>query len=344
METVSIIIPIYNAQKYIETCLDSVIKQTYQHFEVVLVDDGSKDASGVICDNYAKNDRRITVYHRENSGVSAARNFGLEHAKGKYILFVDADDAMESDMLEGCVLLAESYKAELVICSFRYHMMDDNRVVENSLGSDFCETAKELFDHWFTVLVEKEILNPPWNKFVRKDLLDKNQIRFHEKFSICEDMAFSIQILAASKKTVLTGKMYYNYYLKSSGTLVYKFHENYFEALTNFYDSAYQYCKKFNNNSKQIRCLNTRYVNLIIMFLKQICTKSHWDKEERYEKMRKIGSNERFLRSLKSTSLNSKKRLVCFFLQTGQFYLIHLLYKLKSANCRKVVKADPCLK
>jgi hypothetical protein len=180
------------------------------------------------------------------------------------------------------------------------------------------------------VLTEKEILNPPWNKLIRKDLLDANHIRFHEEFSICEDMIFSVEILDACKKIVLTGSMYYNYYIKSTGTLVFKFHENYFEALTKFYEIANQYCKKFKENSEQLKIVNTLYVNLTIMFLKQICTKSNWDKKTRNSKMNDIRKNEDFLNALKSISLYRKKRLICYFLKKGKFYLIYVLYVLKN--------------
>lgn len=340
METVSIIIPIYNAQRYIEACLDSIRKQSYQHIEVLLIDDGSNDNSGAICDNYAKQDQRFTVYHRKNAGVSASRNFGLKHSKGKYILYVDADDTIEADMVEKCVHLAESNHADLVICSFRYYIMDDNRIVENSLGCDFCATEMELFRYWFSVLIEKEILNPPWNKLVRKDLLEANHIRFCEKYSICEDMAFSVQTIAASKKTVLTREMYYNYYLKSSGTLVFKFHENYFEALTSFYKTAYKYCSRFDNNRKQIKTLNTLYVKLIIMFLNQIYTMSNWDIKTRLAKMREIGKNDKFLYAIKNVSLNKKKKLVCWLLQTEHLYLLHILYRIKSKKDKWARKGD----
>lgn len=325
METVSIIIPIFNAEKYLESCLDSVLKQTYHYLEIILIDDGSSDASCAICDDYIRKDPRITVYHRENAGVSASRNFGLEHAKGKYVLFADADDTIEPDMIKGCIQLADSYKAELVICSFRY--MEGSRIVENSLGSEFCGSESELFDHWYITLVKKNILNPPWNKFIRKDLLDAYQIRFPEKYSIFEDMIFSMKVLAASKKTVLSGQMYYNYYKKLSGSLASMFHQNYIEALNYFYDSGYEYCNRFTNNSKQLKSLNTQYVNLTFRHLNQLCTKCQWNRRARYIEINKIRSNERFLLALKSTSLSSRKKLIIFLLQTGQFYIMHILYR-----------------
>lgn len=331
MNTVSIIVPIYNAQKYIKECLESILKQTYQDFEVILVDDGSRDASAKICDQYAEMDRRITVYHRENAGVSATRNYGLAHAKGKYILFVDADDTIEDDMLEGCIRLAENNDAELVICSFRYYMTDeDNRLLENSLGKDVCVTNHELFDQWFSLLAEKEILNPPWNKLIRKDLLDRNQIWFCEEYSICEDMIFSLQVLDVSKKIVLTGNMYYNYYLKSSGTLVFKFHENYYEALTKFYEHVYRYCSKYENNFTQLKLIKTMYVNLTIMFIKQICTKSTWDKKTKHLKMKEIGRSKEFLLALKNVDLNRKRKLVSCLLKYQQVYFITIIYFIAS--------------
>ena len=343
MNTVSIIVPVYNAKKYIDVCIDSVLNQTYQDFELILVIDGSQDASGSICDLYAKKDERITVYHRENHGVSASRNFGLTHARGKYILFVDADDSIEPDMLKGCIGLADENKADLVICSFRYYMRDDNnRMVENSLASDFCGNRKEIFDQWFTTLVEKEILNPPWNKLIKKELLDNNQIQFNEEFSICEDMTFSTQLLAVSKRTVLTGVMYYNYYIRTSGTLVFRFHDNYFEALTHFYETAYRYCKKFKRNSRQMKIINTLYVNLTIMFIKQICTKSPWDKRSKFKKIIEIGKKEEFHHAVKSTNLSRKRRLVCYLLKNRMVNMISILYQIK--NCKDQIKKKYCIR
>ncbi len=332
METVSIIIPVFNAESYIELCLDSVLVQTYKKLQVILVDDGSSDASGEICDNYRRKDPRITVYHRANSGVSATRNFGFDRSTGEYILFLDADDSIEPDMIEGCVQLAKSHQADVVVCSFRYYMIDDNHIIENSLESDFCGSAEEIFHDWFNVLVEKEILNPPWNKLIRRDLLISNNIRFDQRFSICEDMAFSIQTIAASRKTVLTRNMYYNYYLKNSGTLVFRFHENYFEALTNFYEITLRYCQSFDDHKTQLKCLNTLYVNLCIMYFKQICTKSNWSKSYQYKKLKEIALYHRFLDALKTAEISYKKKFVCIFLRIRQYSVIHFLYKMTSTK------------
>ena len=112
---ISIIVPVYNTEKYLRRCIDSVLAQTYQDFELLLIDDGSKDSSGAICDEYAAQDARVRVFHKENGGVSSARNVGLDNARGEWITFVDADDWIESDMLELLLRKGEETGADIVM-------------------------------------------------------------------------------------------------------------------------------------------------------------------------------------------------------------------------------------
>ena len=127
-ELVSIVIPIYNVEKYIEKCLDSVIKQTYKNIEIILVDDGSPDNCGKICDSYANNDKRIQVIHKENGGLSDARNVGIERANGKYITFVDSDDYIELDYIEYLYTLIKKYNTKISLCKVNvvYNEKDTN--------------------------------------------------------------------------------------------------------------------------------------------------------------------------------------------------------------------------
>ena len=118
MSTVSIIVPVYKVEDYIRECLDSILAQTYPYFELILVDDGSPDNCGRICDDYAKGDNRIKVVHKVNGGISSARNAGLEVAKGEWIMHVDGDDWIEPDMLEKMYAVAEKSQADIVYCDF----------------------------------------------------------------------------------------------------------------------------------------------------------------------------------------------------------------------------------
>ena len=117
MEKISIIVPVYNVEKYLKTCLDSIINQTYQNLEIILVDDGSTDNSGEICEEYRKTDSRIILIHKENEGLSMARNFGLDIASGDYISFVDSDDFIARNMMEALYNRLLETQSDMAICS-----------------------------------------------------------------------------------------------------------------------------------------------------------------------------------------------------------------------------------
>ena len=177
MINVSIIIPVYNTEEYLRECLDSIIHQTLKDIEIILVDDGSTDNSGKICDEYKEKDTRIKVIHQENQGVSVARNRGIEAAKGEYIYFVDSDDYLiNNDFLENAYKIGIENNSNIVIVAWR---------------TLFCEkfNIKEL--SWFAT----------WNGFIKKEFLDSNeQIRFSEKLNHSEDAIFSFKLLSLTDK------------------------------------------------------------------------------------------------------------------------------------------------
>ena len=145
---ISIIVPIYNVEEYLCKCLDSIVNQTYTDYELILIDDGSTDDSGKIADEYSSKDDRITVIHKKNSGVSDARNRGLENASGKYICFIDADDWIEVSYLEELLLLAKSNDADIAMCS--YLKNSGNLSITQPVNSDvFIQTGKEGIDNLY---------------------------------------------------------------------------------------------------------------------------------------------------------------------------------------------------
>ena len=118
MELVSIVVPVYNIEKYIGNCIESIQKQTYENIEILLIDDGAKDESGAICDCYAQKDRRIRVFHKENGGLSDARNYGAQQVRGKYMLFIDGDDTISSELVEKTLDCAEKTDGDMVFFDF----------------------------------------------------------------------------------------------------------------------------------------------------------------------------------------------------------------------------------
>ena len=207
---VSVIIPAYNIEDYIGRCLDSIISQTYKNLEIIVVDDGSRDHTGEILDNYAKKDRRIKVIHKENGGVSSARNKGIEAAEGDYIGFIDGDDLIESEMYKTLVDLLEEENADIAHCG--YQMVFPDRVdYYHNTGKKKIQTTEEGLKD----LLSGEMIEPGLvNKLYKKELI-KN-CRLDETVKINEDLLMNYQLFKLSQKSVYYDITPYSYMIRSS--------------------------------------------------------------------------------------------------------------------------------
>ena len=211
MKLVSIITPVYNSQSYLSPCVDSILSQSYGNIELLLIDDGSSDASGSICDSYAKKDTRVKVIHQANSGVSAARNRGLATASGDYILFVDSDDTIHSTMV--AELLEKAIDSEtVVICSITSHT--------HELGScgNFTNTLQHK-DAILELLYMKTFDNGPCAKLIPAKLA--GSATFNPKIAFAEDLDYIYHVLQRSDRVVFTNKRLY-YYRKTPGSAINK--------------------------------------------------------------------------------------------------------------------------
>ena len=209
----SIIIPIYNVESYLRKCIDSVLSQTYQDWELILVDDGSSDNCPEICDEYAQKDERILVIHKENGGQGSARNQGLNVAKGDYISFIDSDDYIEPEMYAVMIEALERTGSDISICGLKTH--SGIRVKETVLyGTQEVEIigAEEILRHYFKT---PYVTGSPVDKIYRKELFQK--IRFPEGVAR-EDVYIMHYIYGACNKVVHTGKCFYNYIVREGSS------------------------------------------------------------------------------------------------------------------------------
>ena len=206
-ELISIIVPVYNVEKYVSKCIESILNQTYTNIELILVDDGSKDKSGQICDEYANKDNRITVIHKQNEGVSKTRNRGLEIAKGSYISFIDSDDYVENNFIEELYYLIKENNTQIAQCgfaSFEENKKEEKEVQEGETTKIY--TGKQMIADIYTVLwIPNTVV---WNKLYKAELVKK--IKFKENV-IYEDEFFSWKIFYAVDKIAVTEKKLYNY-------------------------------------------------------------------------------------------------------------------------------------
>lgn len=202
---VSVIVPVYNVEAYIKKCVESIKKQSYQNLEIILVNDGSSDNSGKLCDDFALDDSRIVVIHKENGGLSDARNFGLDIAKGDYFLFVDSDDFIESEMVEE--LLTACVDNEVKIsCGGRYNIDEhDNRKRGLCYKKDEKIQSKQLFSK---MLITDECDFATWPNLYHKSCFEK--IRFPVG-KLYEDMATTYKVILKEEYVYICSKHLYNY-------------------------------------------------------------------------------------------------------------------------------------
>lgn len=210
---VSIIVPVYNAEKYLNRCIDSILSQTMTDFELLLIDDGSKDESGCICDEYAEKDARVRVFHKPNGGVSSARNLGLDNAKGKWITFVDADDRCSCNYLEHLLSKVDD-DTDLIIS---YAVICDSTGEKAEVYPEYRVNAtnfERLFVdsdmHWHT---------SPWAKLYRASIIYENSLRFNEMMHIGEDADFLFSFMLITDKIYVSSDTDYYYTCDVSGSL-----------------------------------------------------------------------------------------------------------------------------
>lgn len=201
---ISVIVPVYNAASTIRKCVDSLLAQTLKDFEVLLVDDGSTDNSGALCDEYAQQDSRVKAFHKNNGGVSSARQLGIDHAQGEYTIHADPDDWVEPGMLEELYKKAKETDADMVICDFYENTYKGQRVVcqkPTSLRHDI--VLKELFGH---------LMGATWNKLIRRACYEKYHVKFPLELSFCEDQYVCAAFARENIKIEYVAKAFYHYF------------------------------------------------------------------------------------------------------------------------------------
>ncbi len=208
---ISVIVPVYNVEQYLNKCVDSIINQTYKNLEIILVDDGSPDRCGEICDEYAEKDDRVKVIHKENGGQGSARNMGLDICKGEYIAFVDSDDWIDLDMYECMMSDLLEYAADLSMCNF-WIVNGEKISAEDGCEDVIVMNNKQLMEFYYS---DSRMNTSPCNKLYKKDLWEG--LRYPENV-FREDELILYKVLLKADKTVHTGLPKYFYYIRTGSS------------------------------------------------------------------------------------------------------------------------------
>lgn len=324
---ISIIVPVYNAAKTIERCVDSIIKQTYIDWELLLINDGSNDNSPVICDRYAKQDSRIRVFHKENGGVSSARNLGLNNVNGDWVTFVDSDDWIKEKYLEhlishvdDCIDLVISYAYIYNELGKRKECYPSKIVTDDNFESIFIENDM----HWHT---------SPWSNLYRMDIIRKFSLGFCEGMYIGEDALFLYSYLLVSKKFFISSDTDYCYNEISQNSLTKRINKLSSELLS--YTKISNIVKSLIKvkKIKSITALN-RLEWLIACYQRRVLNSLYHNRVSFYRRLRilKGGQWNYYIKYIKNCSIKEK---ILIFLLKYKFFILYDFLRLSSMIIKK---------
>lgn len=225
MPKISVIVPVYNTEQYLHRCIDSILAQTFTDFELLLIDDGSKDSSGKICDEYAAKDSRVRVFHKENGGVSSARNLGLDNVQGEWITFVDSDDWLESKGLE---LLINASDADIIIGEIMFEKNGTTSFLSNTSN----KTGKDLYE-LISTQINHSAFCSPCAKLFSANLIRKHHIRFNQSLTFGEDSVFVKYYLLYVNSISNIHELCYHY--DDIGDNIYQKYSRSFQPIQDYY-------------------------------------------------------------------------------------------------------------
>lgn len=263
VEMISVIVPIHNGETYLESCLSSIINQEVADIEIILVDDGSTDNSLEACYKYAMEDSRIIVISQTNKGVSAARNIGIENAKGDYIFFIDVDDEIKPDTLKYMLDLSKINEADVVTANYAYLSVED-RNKKSKLSDPDSEANLEIMKPKKAItamLYQTTVESGPVGKLFKRQLIGKD--RFAEDITIAEDLEFNVKIMINANRIVQTTRKLYLYYQHNGSTMKSSFS---IKRLTVFH-ALKNIRRAIDNDPELIKALNRRYFVDILSIL-----------------------------------------------------------------------------
>ena len=293
MPVISVIVPVYNVEKVLYHCIDSILNQSFVDFEILLVNDGSTDNSGRICDKYAEKDTRVKVIHKQNGGVSSARNAGIEAAQGEYICFVDSDDYLESNYLKELIETKKKYPDfDNVWCGFQtvedyynnnkkaYDVERDNDYSFSDLNS-----IMDLFEKWFVQM--------PWNKLYKTKTIVENSIVFPPELSLGEDYIFNLRYLDCTNgKIVVINKPLYDYLRDGKESLDNKYYPNLLEIYRRLNSETEKYAQKWKLSEEQISKMYNSF-----FFRLEAVLRNTFNKNNNQSFLKKIKYNNEVLKS-----------------------------------------------
>lgn len=325
MPLISVVVPVYNVENKLSRCIESILDQTFDNFELILIDDGSSDRSGSICDRYEIIDKRIFVVHKENGGVSSARNLGMEIAKGKYLAFIDGDDDVNSNYLKTLVNIYND-DIQLAICGFNW--IDSGKIVKTSVYSK--NRQEIVMKDNIMDIQSKNLISSPWCKLYLTETIKKNNILFPNDVSLGEDLMFNFKYLDFVHRIGIVNDTLYNYNLDNGQSLLRVYRSDLQEINKKINSVILEFLKTWNVSNYQLELFyNKKYYDYEYAMLN---TFSKYNKDSFFKKIetnKKIIKSSDFNNTLKLSTVKINF-LYKFAYKINSYTLIYIFNKLHS--------------
>lgn len=333
-ELVSIVVPVYNVEKYLRECVDSILSQTYSNFEIILVDDGSTDNSGKICDDYAKN-LKVKVIHKQNAGLGLARNSGIEIADGKYITFIDSDDYWDKNALKELMDVMKSECADTCIGGYTRVNNEGVVLLKEKPELQIFSTNEEVRELFFPRLMgsaptKKDAFRPSvWNAVYSLDIIREHKLKFpSERVYIAEDIMFDLDYYLYANKVVTVPSPGYCYRV-TPGSLTQKYKADRFEKVIFLYRAVFEKLKEYGyDNECMLRAKRQFFVYLRSSIKQEKVEVSKLSKKDALKNIREICNSSFTKECIKSypvKCLGIKQKLFLFFVQNRMSGVLYLL-------------------
>ncbi len=311
--TISIIVPVYNAQERLSACVDSLLAQTEKDIEVLLVDDGSSDDSVKICDEYATKDARVKVYHKPNGGVSSARNYGIEQAHGQYMMFVDSDDVIDETLCEKLLRKVLDTGCNAAVCGFSREFYLKKELKRADIILPDCEDilSEEQVKRYYGGLYEKTLLSAVWATLYCTELIQKNMLRFATDIYIGEDMLFKQSYLALDSHIAVVNEPLYHYYCDEKASLTRRIDPKKVEFAKRIFDESVAFSNRLQVGTEMFSSIAKMHLkNCFILLESVFAADNAMEKLDKKAYMKEIVLCKQTQDALKCNSGGDKELLI----------------------------------
>lgn len=354
---ISIVIPVYNAEKYIEKCIQSILDQTMTDFELIVIDDGSTDNSGRVLDNYAEHDSRIKVFHINNSGVSAARNYGINVCKADYIYIMDADDYLEKNALEDMYSAAIESRCDVVISDHYIFSMNKSQKVSHYFSKEFYTSDREIIDLIQKMVLYKSFspfytkeniglgLAAPWNKLIKREVVIDNKLLYDSYVKgLFDDGLFSMALFECVNSIKYIRKPTYHYRIIQS-SIIHKYYNDRISTYLRVYERLDVFCVDTNKTTFLKGAIYARKIQYLSELFKTHFLVPQFASNviDRYNKVKAIISEDTYAEAIKGVKVGDligKQKILVYLLRFRLLSIVFLYFTAKQMVYLKRCKSQ----